>query len=423
MKWMLCVYYMQTLFWITLVVVLSSSNVGKADKSVDIVQDSAKHGDCNNGGRPPCGAKMVTASGSKDKNTTKTSVKVNKQKKCEPVEQVKTVTVDSASKLDLRLAKLEELIATQQQGNMDFKNSILSALSMEAMEEQYYDYEEEEEEFPSGQPGPACPIVPGMDEDMEIASGATQVLDTNNNQLGFASCYVDKNEGPPLDVKLVPSLKFLLGERLNDKALQETLAKYEPPENVPELTVPKVNSTIWDSMNPKSRSNDLKMQRIQRGLVKGLTAMCKSLSTPSESEGDALACFAHANFELNMLRREFIKPDLNPQFAHLCRPSVPVTQSLFGDDLSKQVKEMNDVQQVANKLSKFKNTNSKRYRPYPNRGRGAQRAFLGQGQNRYYKYDQNQYQYQQPRRGRGRGRGGPKVQTPVLQQTLDSVQQ
>lgn len=256
---------------------------------------------------------------------------------------------------------------------MDLKKYILSALSMEAMTDQYYDYvEENDEENPPAQGSTALPIVSVFEEDIDTAAGSAQAMEINNNQLGFASCYADKNEAPSLDVKLVPSLKFLLGERLNDKAMQETLAKYEPPENVPELTVPKVNSTSWDSMNPKTRSSDLKMQRIQRGLVKGLTAMCKNLSTPSESEGDALSCLGHANFELNMLHRELIKPDLNPQFAHLCRTSVTVTQNLFGDDLRKQVKEMNDVQRVANKLSKFRNTNRKRYRPYPNRGRGAE---------------------------------------------------
>ena len=37
-----------------------------------------------------------------------------------------------------------------------------------------------------------------------------------------------------------------------------------------------------------------------------------------------------------------IKPDLNPLYHHLCRPTHPVIKHLFGDDLGRQVKDLLD---------------------------------------------------------------------------------
>ena len=57
---------------------------------------------------------------------------------------------------------------------------------------------------------------------------------------------------------------------------------------------------------------------------------------------DAIALTGAANFELNMRRRNNIKPELNEDYKHLRFKSVPFTESLFGDDseLSKQLKDL-----------------------------------------------------------------------------------
>ena len=52
-------------------------------------------------------------------------------------------------------------------------------------------------------------------------------------------------------------------------------------------------------------------------------------------------------FELNQLRKDLIKPDLIPRYTHLCKPSVKTTQWLFGDELSKVMKEMDEEQKAA----------------------------------------------------------------------------
>ena len=65
-----------------------------------------------------------------------------------------------------------------------------------------------------------------------------------------------------------------------------------------------------------------------------------------ESMSDAIALFAHANSELKIRRKELIKPDLYEDYKHLCSASVPSSSQLFGDDLSKQVKDLTEVNKV-----------------------------------------------------------------------------
>ena len=48
---------------------------------------------------------------------------------------------------------------------------------------------------------------------------------------------------------------------------------------------------------------------------------------------DAIALFGAANYELNIRRREKIKNEMNDDYGHLCSPTLPFTDILFGDDV------------------------------------------------------------------------------------------
>ena len=67
---------------------------------------------------------------------------------------------------------------------------------------------------------------------------------------------------------------------------------------------------------------DLKIQRVERSLVKGIMAFTQDLKDPNDSQQDTLTCLSNALFEMNMLRHDLIKPDLNSKFAQLCKPEV-----------------------------------------------------------------------------------------------------
>ena len=55
---------------------------------------------------------------------------------------------------------------------------------------------------------------------------------------------------------------------------------------------------------------------------------------------DSIALVDNANYELNMKRRELIKPDLNPPYTRLCKEDIKPSTKLFGDELSKHLKDM-----------------------------------------------------------------------------------
>ena len=53
-------------------------------------------------------------------------------------------------------------------------------------------------------------------------------------------------------------------------------------------------------------------------------------NSKSASESDSLALVGHSINEVNIKRRELIKPDLNDQFKQLCGSHTTVTKQLFG---------------------------------------------------------------------------------------------
>jgi NAD-dependent SIR2 family protein deacetylase len=53
---------------------------------------------------------------------------------------------------------------------------------------------------------------------------------------------------------------------------------------------------------------------------------------------DSIAILSHANWKLNMKRRELIKPDLNPPYTRLCKEEIKPSAKLFGEELPKHLK-------------------------------------------------------------------------------------
>lgn len=163
--------------------------------------------------------------------------------------------------------------------------------------------------------------------------------------LGFAARFATpENTGEPISDQLASSIDYLLSSKLEEKHLTETMDKYPQPRNSNNLLVPKVNPLMWENVLSKTRSLDLKLQRCQKPLVTGLIAMVKSFegNEPSEVQQDAVALLSNAMFELNNVRKELIKPDLHQRYSHLCKQSQLTTQWLFGDDLPKKVKEIDE---------------------------------------------------------------------------------
>ena len=133
--------------------------------------------------------------------------------------------------------------------------------------------------------------------------------------------------GDPIDTELSAIITSLLTKGMAEDKLQEKMTKIARPQNCEALTKVKVNQLIWDNLSANVRSQDLRMQKVQTSLIKGITGVVIAtnkilLRLDSIPEGrdltqglsDGIAMLANANKELNMRRKEMIKPDLHDDY-------------------------------------------------------------------------------------------------------------
>ena len=132
------------------------------------------------------------------------------------------------------------------------------------------------------------------------------------------------------------------------------------------LAETRVNLPIWNNLSEQTRSADIKLQKVQKSLVKRATAevsVVNNLITapgmPSKHEVvnnlmDGVLLLANANTELNVRRREALRPKLHASHKYLCASSNPISSELFGDDLPKAVKDITDTNRITSKLQQDK---------------------------------------------------------------------
>ena len=132
--------------------------------------------------------------------------------------------------------------------------------------------------------------------------------------------------------ELANVVNAMIKEGLPEEKLQEKLNKYHRLENCESLT--KVRG--WDHITPAVRSQDVRMQKVQTSIFKGMCALNMMVDKcldhipliPNgkdllKSATDALALCANANSELNQRRRELIKPHLHDEYKHLYHWQLP----------------------------------------------------------------------------------------------------
>ena len=194
-------------------------------------------------------------------------------------------------------------------------------------------------------------------------------------------------------------MKSLLTKKLTKGTLAEVQNKYLRPENCTNFVAPKINKQIWQQLRQETRNNDSAFQKAQSLLLSGLYAVLQLCNSANGDQRNVLTHTAvlllSANRELNLKRRDLIRPDLNKQYAPLCNPSTAVSTFLFGDDLNKEVKELTKSQKLSNKVNPkrrmepYKVPTSRgvcrrgRFSQSAGRGRAPSNSFLGQGLKPY----------------------------------------
>ena len=135
----------------------------------------------------------------------------------------------------------------------------------------------------------------------------------------------DEQTEKPLNGKISSVIDSILASGLNEQALVKRKEKIKRPENCKLLRVTKVNSKIWEIAQKTTKSMDVRLQKLQESLAKGLIPIARLTGTmgevlekrkvmPTQDElweslSNSVLLIVSANCELNMCRRDLFKVD------------------------------------------------------------------------------------------------------------------
>ena len=195
--------------------------------------------------------------------------------------------------------------------------------------------------------------------------------------------------------------------------------KYKIPVNCDLACPPLVNSEIWKVLDKRAQSQDRGIVDIQNLVATGMTPIIKlaeilkpHIQGNKEARtmiADALTVMGQVQFNLSVRRRYLIRPNLKKKYSALCNVSTPVTTKLFGDDISKDIKNCDSMSYFGKDQYGYKGPRGRGNRfPY-RRGSYGDRANQLPGTSSYGSYGYGgygptQHRYQPyPQRGQFRG--------------------
>jgi len=170
------------------------------------------------------------------------------------------------------------------------------------------------------------------------------------------------DKGPEVDPSISNTINKKWGQKMDIKLLRERMQKYPIPNNCDKLCVPKVNLPVWKRLNRFVRTKDIRISNIQRTCVAAGAALAGGLHSLVTSDSvqteplircltDALVMMGHVNYDLSLVRRDRMRPNLSSDYQDLCNNDNQVTTLLFGDDIHKEMKECKESKKLGHDLS------------------------------------------------------------------------
>jgi hypothetical protein len=170
----------------------------------------------------------------------------------------------------------------------------------------------------------------------------------------------------PVDSDLAELVNSMFQNGLQDHQLSELVNNINRPENCSMLTKTRVNQLIWDLLSDYPSSEENTIQYRQGLLIKTAILITKLVNKLNECKNnetldvpikelmdlgtDALGILGHCNRTTNLSRRDLHKPDLSYDYYHLGSSTVPYTEYLYGNDISKKVSDIDSVNKVGRKV-------------------------------------------------------------------------
>ena len=88
-----------------------------------------------------------------------------------------------------------------------------------------------------------------------------------------------EERGPPPNENIAKLFQNLVYNDINVEKLENRLREVLPPENINRLEANKVNSEIWQQIAQQTKSFDLKLQNLQKLILKYLSVLSKTANT------------------------------------------------------------------------------------------------------------------------------------------------
>ena len=221
--------------------------------------------------------------------------------------------------------------------------------------------------------------------------------------------------GPEVAEVIAQRVNDACSKKAMDSKLKDLYEKYKTPANCKYLCVPKVNLELWHDLSKESKSKDLGLQELQKGIVKASQPIIQLFDSALKARkdkssmdpnvllpllADAVTFLGHASFLTSLKRREFLKPDIAKPYQSVCNKSNAITTCLFGDELPKHIKEIGEVNKISRKVSgrptsiknmvsSYKRGSDTPSRSYPQRS-GRKSTFLGYRGRGSYFHDRQQ---------------------------------
>ena len=155
--------------------------------------------------------------------------------------------------------------------------------------------------------------------------------------------------GSPISPELASLCEKALTAKPKNEKINELLAKYKRPENVPFMQVPAVNESLWRQLHTHVKTHDYSIQKSQKNLSMALVPILRMMDILKKDKnteltalvGDAFKIIAHGLTSTTNLRRETIKKEIQPLYKPACRQDASATL-LFGDKMEDEMKKLKD---------------------------------------------------------------------------------
>lgn len=161
-----------------------------------------------------------------------------------------------------------------------------------------------------------------------------------------------KLKAPELGDPVSESLAKLINDSCTHMCnVNETVDKYKVPSNCQFMSAPKVNEEIWGDLARQRRvqTTDRLLRDTQNLVTAGMIPILTLAKLLKPHIGkvpeiktliaDSLTMLGQVQFNMSVRRRYLLRPFLKQKYASICNINTPITNYLFGDDVSKELKK------------------------------------------------------------------------------------